>query len=79
MFGLLVDVEADAVAEPVAVVLSHPGRPDRDARRRVDVLADGARPDGGERVQLRREAEVVELAQAALGSPVKNVRVQSER
>src|SRR6185436_9565019 len=63
---LLVDGKADAVTEPVAVVLGHPGLADRLPGHSVDVLAEGARLDGRERVELRRETEVVEVAEAAL-------------
>ena len=57
----LVDVEPDAVAEPVAVGIGEARRADRDARGSVDIRAEGARANRCEAVQLRLRNEPVGL------------------
>jgi len=57
-----VDLEAHAMAEPVAEVVAVPGLGDAVARDGVHRTALGARVDGGERLLLRRQHELVDLA-----------------
>ena len=57
--GSLVDVEPDAVAEPVAELLAPAGRRDHVARGRVGVAAADARAVRVEARELRLEADVV--------------------
>ena len=61
------DIEPDAVPEPVTVVLTHPRGRDRDPRRCVDLAPGRTGLDGVEAVELPLEAEVVELAQTSFG------------
>ena len=77
----LVDLEADAVAEPVAEVLAVAGLGDHLAGDRVDLLA--ARPrraTASSAATCARSDQLVDLARLARpGSPVAKVRVQSEQ
>ena len=61
---LLVHVEADAVAHPVAEVRTEPGLLDRRAAGRVDVARERARDGGGASRLLRREHRRVRLGVA---------------
>ena len=61
--GRLMDLEADAVAEPVAVVVAVPRRPRSGSREaRVRVGPAHARPDAPEAVRLGAADELVDLA-----------------
>ncbi len=57
------DRQPDAVAEPVAEVPAEAGGLDRLARERVGLDAGQPGLDPGDRSLLRREADVVDLAE----------------
>ncbi len=61
--GRLVDLDADAVPEPVTEGLAEAGRLDRSAGRRVRVAARDARTDGSEPRELGLETERVQVGQ----------------